>query len=312
MDTIEKSNLSRQFLFRSGDIGSLKSEVAGRAAKAMNPDLNLRAMQDKVAPETEEVFDDAFWESLTGVCTALDNVQARRFVDSRCVYYRRPMVDSGTLGGQANAQVVIPGVTESYASTADPPEKSIPVCTLKNFPSAIEHCIQWARDAFEGVFTTQLQEVQQYIMNPEFIRQLDKEPGMKPAIIGNIVSTLRDVPKTFDNCIAFARLRFEEYFNNNIAQLLHNFPVDSVTPAGAPFWSGPKRPPTIILFDPSNELHVDFIEAAAQLRAYNFNIKLPRSLASSPRKSKFRRKPRFKSMWSTRRRTCQRGQPSRA
>jgi hypothetical protein len=39
-------------------------------------------------------------------------------------------------------QVVIPHLTESYSSSSDPPEKSIPICTLKNFPNAIEHTIQ--------------------------------------------------------------------------------------------------------------------------------------------------------------------------
>ena len=42
----------------------------------------------------------------------------------------------------------------------------------------------------------------------------------------------------------WARLRFEENFHNSIAQLLHNFPLDMTTSSGAPFWSGPKRPPT--------------------------------------------------------------------
>ena len=30
----------------------------------------------QVGPDTEEIFDDAFFESLDGVCNALDNVQA--------------------------------------------------------------------------------------------------------------------------------------------------------------------------------------------------------------------------------------------
>ena len=34
-------------------------------------------------------------------------------------------------------KVVIPRVTESYSSSQDPPEKSIPICTLKNFPNAM-------------------------------------------------------------------------------------------------------------------------------------------------------------------------------
>ncbi|GCC43031.1 hypothetical protein chiPu_0027116, partial [Chiloscyllium punctatum] len=60
----------------------------------------------------------------------------------RCVYYRKPLLESGTLGTKGNVQVVIPFLTESYSSSQDPPEKSIPICTLKNFPNAIEHTLQ--------------------------------------------------------------------------------------------------------------------------------------------------------------------------
>jgi hypothetical protein len=46
---------------------------------------------------------------------------------------------------------VAPGKTENYGATRDPPEKSIPVCTLKHFPNQIDHTLQWARDWFEEV-----------------------------------------------------------------------------------------------------------------------------------------------------------------
>jgi ubiquitin-activating enzyme E1 len=63
-------------------------------------------------------------------------------MDYRCVFYQKPLLESGTLGTKGNVQVVIPHLTESYGSSADPPEKSIPMCTVKNFPNAIEHCIE--------------------------------------------------------------------------------------------------------------------------------------------------------------------------
>lgn len=63
-------------------------------------------------------------------------------MDRRCVYYRKPLLESGTLGTKGNVQVVLPYATESYSSSQDPPEKSIPICTLKNFPNAIEHTLQ--------------------------------------------------------------------------------------------------------------------------------------------------------------------------
>lgn len=64
------------------------------------------------------------------------------YVDRRCVFYRKPLLESGTLGTKGNVQVVIPFLTESYSSSQDPPEKTIPICTLKNFPNAIEHTLQ--------------------------------------------------------------------------------------------------------------------------------------------------------------------------
>ena len=75
-------------------------------------------------------------------------------MDRRCVYYRKPLLESGTLGSKGNTQVVIPDITESYSSTRDPPESSFPICTLKNFPYEISHTLQWAREEFESMFST--------------------------------------------------------------------------------------------------------------------------------------------------------------
>ena len=150
MDTIEKSNLNRQFLFRQHDVQRCKSTVAAAAALKMNPHMCVEAHTNRVGPDTESVYNDEFFERLDAVCNALDNVDARVYMDRRCVYYRKPLVESGTLGTKGNVQVVLPFTTESYSSTQDPPEKSIPICTLKNFPNAIEHTLQWARDMFEG------------------------------------------------------------------------------------------------------------------------------------------------------------------
>ena len=63
-------------------------------------------------------------------------------MDRRCVYYHKPLLESGTLGTKGNTQVVLPNKTESYSSTQDPPDKQIPICTLKNFPNEIHHTLQ--------------------------------------------------------------------------------------------------------------------------------------------------------------------------
>lgn len=144
LDTIEKSNLNRQFLFRAKDVGKFKADSAAGAVQEMNPEIkgHITTYQDRVGPETEATFGDEFFGKLDCVTNALDNVSARQYMDRRCVFYQKPLLESGTLGTKANTQVVIPFITESYSSSQDPPEKSIPSCTVKNFPNAIEHTIQ--------------------------------------------------------------------------------------------------------------------------------------------------------------------------
>uniref|UniRef100_A0AAR2KL38 E1 ubiquitin-activating enzyme n=1 Tax=Pygocentrus nattereri TaxID=42514 RepID=A0AAR2KL38_PYGNA len=259
MDTIEKSNLNRQFLFRPWDVTQkMKSETAAAAVKQMNPSVRITGHQNRVGPDTEKIYDDDFFESLDGVANALDNVDARMYMDRRCVYYRKPLLESGTLGTKGNVQVVIPFLTESYSSSQDPPEKSIPICTLKNFPNAIEHTLQWARDEFEGLFKQPAENL----------------PGAQPLEVLEAVykSLVTDCPRSWEDCVAWARNHWQCQYNNNIRQLLHNFPPDQLTSSGAPFWSGPKRCPHPLEFSTSNDLHMDYIMAGANLFAQTYGL----------------------------------------
>ncbi|XP_078394353.1 ubiquitin-like modifier-activating enzyme 1, partial [Cetorhinus maximus] len=275
MDTIEKSNLNRQFLFRPWDVTKMKSETAAAAVKQMNPNIRVNAHQNRVGPDTERVYDDDFFEALDGVANALDNVDARMYIDRRCVYYRKPLLESGTLGTKGNVQVVIPFLTESYSSSQDPPEKSIPICTLKNFPNAIEHTLQWARDEFEGLFKQPAENVNQYIQDSKFMERTLKLPGAQPLEVleAAFKSLVTERSKSWEDCVTWARNHWQIQYNNNIRQLLHNFPPDQVTTSGTPFWSGPKRCPHPLEFDTMNTLHMDYIVAAANLFAQTYGIK---------------------------------------
>ena len=63
-DTIERSNLNRQFLFSAKDVGELKSITAGAAIKRMRAQVNVQAMSEKVGPDSENIFSDLFWNGL--------------------------------------------------------------------------------------------------------------------------------------------------------------------------------------------------------------------------------------------------------
>lgn len=276
LDTIEKSNLNRQFLFRTKDVGKFKSDTAAEAVVDMNPELKgkITTFQHRVGPETENVYDRSFFDGLDGVTNALDNVAARHYMDSRCVFFRKPLLESGTLGTKANTQVVVPDLTESYSSSQDPPEKSIPVCTLKNFPNQIEHTIQWAREQFDELFEKPAANVNQYLTQSDYLSSLASAGDSGYAQqVEQIKEYLVDArPQTFDACIVWARLKFEENYVNIIKQLLFNLPPDAKTTTGQPFWSGPKRAPKPLVFDAHNELHLAYIVAAANIHAFNYGL----------------------------------------
>ena len=83
MDHIERSNLNRQFLFRNTDVNKPKSIAAAAAIRKMNPEVNVEPQENRVGVETEHIYNDEFFEGLGGVTNALDNVDARTYMDRR-------------------------------------------------------------------------------------------------------------------------------------------------------------------------------------------------------------------------------------
>ncbi|GAU33251.1 hypothetical protein TSUD_333740 [Trifolium subterraneum] len=285
-DVIEKSNLSRQFLFRDWNIGQAKSTVAASAAASINPSFNIEALQNRVSPETENVFHDTFWENLSVVINALDNVNARLYVDQRCLYFQKPLLESGTLGAKCNTQMVIPHLTENYGASRDPPEKQAPMCTVHSFPHNIDHCLTWARSEFDGLLEKTPAEVNTYLSNPSEYTNAMRTAGDAQARdnLERVLDCLdRDKCDTFEDCITWARLKFEDYFANRVKQLTFTFPEDAATSTGAPFWSAPKRFPRPLQFSTSDLTHLNFVMSAAILRSETFGIPIP-DWVKNPRK----------------------------
>lgn len=277
-DTIEKSNLSRQFLFRDWNIGSSKSDVASEAARKLNPAIKLNALQNRVSPDTENVFNDAFWEGLDLVVNALDNINARLYVDSRCVYFAKPLLESGTLGPKANTQAVIPHMTENYGASRDPPEKQSPMCTVHSFPHNIDHCLTWAKSEFEGLLEKAPAEANVYLSDPaKYVADIrsSADAAGREKLASVVEVLLQDRCTSFEECISWARHKFQDYFYNRVAQLTFTFPKDAVTSTGTPFWAPPKRFPVPLDFDPKDPSHTSFVQAAAILRSEVYQIPLP-------------------------------------
>lgn len=267
-DSIEKSNLNRQFLFRPHHIGKPKSEMATGAIKVMKPLMNIKPLLQKVGSDSMEFTNQIMDSNLTGVLNALDNIKARRFMDEMCFKYGLPLFESGTTGTKGNTQPVIPFVTETYSNSVDPEqEKSFPICTIKSFPNEITHTIHWAMDQFE-FFNRAPSTVNKWIGDSKSLEELSQVE--KSIAMGDIneLTIKHPTQKTgLVGCAKWAVDMFTENYYNSIVQLLHTFAPDHEVAPGVKFWSAGKRCPKPISFDSENEDQFNYVKATTHILA---------------------------------------------
>jgi ubiquitin-activating enzyme E1 len=276
-DHIEVSNLSRQFLFRSENVGNSKSEVAANRIRIFNPETNIIAYQEKLSDSNQKFVNDNFAE-VDVLLNALDNISARLYVDTQAVKLCKPLFESGTLGTKGNTQPVIPHITESYGASQDQAqEQSFPACTLKNFPSLIQHTIHWAMDDFDGLFNKQPQMLKRYIkafddgMKYEYLDSLDSiETNLIKNNTRRLISKLYTVSSLTDY-VKWAYQLWTERFVSRIQRLLKAHPSDSEVD-GRPFWSNGKKCPTIRQFNIGSETDISYIKATTRLLVATYNV----------------------------------------
>jgi molybdopterin/thiamine biosynthesis adenylyltransferase len=269
-DHIEVSNLSRQFLFRNENVGQSKSEVAGNRIKQFNPDMNIHSFSQKLGIDNQE-FVNIHFPNTDIIFNALDNLTARLYVDSKCVEYCKPLFESGTLGTKGNTQPVIPNITESYGASQDSAqETSFAVCTIKNFPTLIQHTIHYAMDDFNGLFTKQPQSLNTYLTNQsQFDNISDLELGFIKLYLHRVIKLLNEITD-FKDYIGWAYMLWYDRFVRRTERLLKSHPSDSLTSEGTLFWSHGKRCPIIPEFNISSNF--DYIMATTQLLINTYKI----------------------------------------
>ncbi|PFX22234.1 SUMO-activating enzyme subunit 2-like [Stylophora pistillata] len=149
LDTIDVSNLNRQFLFQKRHVGKSKAQVSRESALQFNPDANIKAHHDNImSPD----YGLDYFKQFDVVMNALDNKAARNHVNRMCLAADVPLVESGTAGYLGQATVIKKGVTECYECQPKPTQKTFPGCTIRNTPSEPIHCIVWAKHLFNQLF----------------------------------------------------------------------------------------------------------------------------------------------------------------
>ena len=277
-DNIEISNLNRQFLFRKTDVGKSKSNIACKSVKQINEKFKCEDLQLLIGENSENIFDENFWESQDIIINAVDNIEARSYIDTQCTFYSKPYIDSGTLGTIASSNVFIPKKTISYREIYHEPEKNIPMCTLKKFPSLIEHCIEWGKTIFYEFFQEYITDIKILIKDKEkFLQILEKETDFYEKYAKMLkIKLLIEIIETDDinKLIEFPILIFNEEFIYNVNRLITEYPIDSNNSDGTLFWNGVHRFPHSISFNVDDHLILLFLNSFISIMRRIIGLKI--------------------------------------
>lgn len=223
-DNIIISNLNRQFLFKTKDIGKGKSFIACREAKNINNDINLISQNYLVSKDTRDIYDDTFWEKQDLIISAVDNISARKYIDSLCTFYNKIFIDAGTEGTKANSDIYYPDKTICLNDINFNIKEKIPMCTLKNFPTQIEHCIEYAKIIFTELFDLNIKDIKMIVEDENKFYDILKDISNSDEIYLK-TEILKYLYFILDNpinylIIEFGSLIYKFYFEYNINKLL--------------------------------------------------------------------------------------------
>mmetsp|Transcript_36271 Transcript_36271/g.26398 ORF Transcript_36271/g.26398 Transcript_36271/m.26398 type:complete len:141 (+) Transcript_36271:407-829(+) len=109
-----------------------------------------------------------------------------------------PLVESGTNGYKATCISICKGYTQCYQCIEREKDQSFPVCTIRQRPEKIIHCIVWAKALYEGLY------------------------GPKDKTSSNIIEDILEeleLARKSENQVRFAEILFDRMFNSEPGNL---------------------------------------------------------------------------------------------
>ena len=281
-DKIEISNLNRQFLFRENNIDQYKSEVAEYYVKQMNDSINIFAYKNYVGPETENIFTDYFWDEQDIIFNAVDNVKARFYLNDKVCIHQKYQFDAGTLGVNSSCGFFMKNLSSTYKDqNSDKKEEDDKndnirengMCTIHSFPTCIKHCVEWARNEYEYLFSKFIIELNQIIKGDTlyFYKILTKKmfPFYKKIKIKEITDIFEIfISKKYTKAIEYSYEYFINKYNFEIKNILKENPENSKDKEGKNFYIGSKHVPLVLGFDINiniDNLIINYIKSFSNL-----------------------------------------------
>ena len=188
LDTIDGTNLNRQFLFRQKDVGQPKSTTAvaevssWRCSASSSSGVSSQEMKGVLANVKDASFDVDFYKQFDVVINGLDNMSARKHVNRVVLSgalltttdhdaqendkqsdekngtpflssHMPSIIESGTMGYNGQVQPIVPLHSECYDCRPKPSDvKTFAVCTIHARPTTMVHCVHFAKELYNTLF----------------------------------------------------------------------------------------------------------------------------------------------------------------
>jgi adenylyltransferase/sulfurtransferase len=126
MDSVDLTNLNRQFLYGAADVDKVKAEAAAEALNRINPNIEVKAIREKVT------YENAFHllKGYDAVVDGTDNFPVRYAVNDACAVNKIPLFHGAVLMYEGRAMSIIPGESACFRCVFPeaPPAGMVPTC----------------------------------------------------------------------------------------------------------------------------------------------------------------------------------------
>ena len=124
-DIIELSNLARQVLYRTEDVGVSKAQKAAEALQALNPTIAIQGITENLTSENAAKY--ITQHDLIIDCT--DNFKTRYLINDTCVELNKPFVYGAIHAWEGQFAVFTPsGPSYKNLFPVEPSPQEIPAC----------------------------------------------------------------------------------------------------------------------------------------------------------------------------------------
>ena len=125
-DKVELSNLQRQIIHTTDDVGKTKVQSAAEAINALNPDVRVKTYHEYVSSQNIA----AMIEEYDFIIDGADNFPTKFLINDACVLGHKPFCHAGILRFEGQLMTYVPGVSPCYRCIfeAPPPKDAVPSC----------------------------------------------------------------------------------------------------------------------------------------------------------------------------------------